>query len=71
VNKLISSTVLIGLLAAPMAFASLAGCGAGNEEQAQVRPNPPPTPPPPPNPAPNPTPGPTTGDPPPDQKVPN
>jgi hypothetical protein len=64
VNKLISTTLLIGILAAPVALASVAGCG-GQDEQAQVRPTPAPTPPPPPTPEPKPTPGPTTGDPPP------
>lgn len=65
-KKVISSILLLGMLAAPVALASLAGCGGGNEEQAQVRPVPAPTDkPPPPTPEPKPTPGPTTGDPPP------
>lgn len=64
-KKLTSLVLLLGLLGAPVALASLAGCGAGNEEQAQVRPTPVPQPPVPPTPEPKPTTGPDTGDPPP------
>lgn len=69
-RKLTSALLLFGMLAAPVALASMGGCGGSQDEAAQVRPNPPPQPPPPPTPEPKPVPGPPTGDPPPD-KAPN
>lgn len=68
-RKLTSALLLFGMLAAPIALASMGGCGGSQDEAAQVRPTPP-QPPPPPTPEPKPVPGPPTGDPPPD-KAPN